>query len=373
MKRVFQKNLVLMFVLALGLNSFAQGGNVYANGENVAINGYDVVNYFTNYTSEKGTKEFNTTYDGSTFYFKNVEHLKLFKESPEKYMPEYGGYCAFAMAEKNAKVYCEPSTFKIRDGKLYLFFNDDYEGKKVNTIIYWNQNEEEAVKKADANWKNLKSKNNIMNLTKELSDFAEQMSKQAPPEVLQTMGEEIGKLAQSGIIEKAKSKGDKAPYFTLENSDGKQISLSNLLEKGSVVLSFNRGNWCPFCNLEFKALQESISAIKNTGANLVVISPQLPIMSRELKQKNGFEYDILYDKGNEVAKQFGISFALPEPLRPIHDAFGMDIPAHNGNTSFELPLATTYVINKDGNITYSYINANWMKRAEPNEVIAEIN
>jgi len=212
-----------------------------------------------------------------------------------------------------------------------------------------------------------------MNLKKELSDFAEQMSKQAPPEVLQTMGGEIGKLAQSGITEGAKTVGDKAPNFSLENSEGNNISLGDLLENGNVVVSFNRGNWCPFCNLEFKALQNSVSEIKDAGANLVVVSPQLPILSRELKHKNGFDYDILYDKGNKVAKQFGIAFSLPEPLRPIHEAFGMDIPAHNGDNTFELPLAATYVINKNGEITYTYLNANWMERAEPKDFIESLN
>ncbi len=152
------KNLVLFFAFVLSLSAiYAQGGNVYANKENVAIDGYDVVNYFTNYQSVKGTKEFSAKHDGSIFYFKSAEHLQLFKENPEKYIPEYGGYCSFAMAEKNAKVYCEPSTFKIRNGKLYLFFNDDYEGQHVNTIVPWNTDEEEKIKKADANWAKLKT------------------------------------------------------------------------------------------------------------------------------------------------------------------------------------------------------------------------
>jgi len=152
------KKFILFYVLLLSFNALsAQGGNIYANKENVAIDGYDVVNYFTNYTSEKGTKDFSTTYDGSIFYFKNEEHLKMFKENPAQYIPQYGGYCSFAMAEKNAKVYCEPSTFKIRDGKLYLFFNDDYEGQRVNTIVPWNQDETAKIKKADANWAKLKT------------------------------------------------------------------------------------------------------------------------------------------------------------------------------------------------------------------------
>jgi len=152
------KNLVLFFALALNFSVItAQGGNIYANEENIAIDGYDVVNYFTDYESAKGTKEFSTKYDGSIFYFKSAEHLELFKGNPQKYIPQYRGYCSFAMAEKNAKVYCEPSTFKIRDGKLYLFFNDDYEGQHVNTIIPWNTNEEEKIKKADVNWAKLKT------------------------------------------------------------------------------------------------------------------------------------------------------------------------------------------------------------------------
>jgi len=152
------KNLLLFFALATSLSStYAQGGNVYANKENIAIDGYDVVNYFTNSKSEKGIKEFSAKHDGSIFYFNSAEHLRLFKENPEKYIPQYGGYCSFAMAEKNAKVYCEPSTFKIRDGKLYLFFNDNYEGQHVNTIIPWNTNEEEKIKKANTNWAKLKT------------------------------------------------------------------------------------------------------------------------------------------------------------------------------------------------------------------------
>jgi len=152
------KKFILFYVLLLSFGALsAQSGNIYANKENIAIDGYDVVNYFTNYESAKGEKEFSTKYDGSIFYFRNAEHLKMFKENPVKYIPQYGGYCSFAMAEKNAKVYCEPSTFKIRDGKLYLFFNDDYEGQHVNTIIPWNQNESDKIKKADANWANLKT------------------------------------------------------------------------------------------------------------------------------------------------------------------------------------------------------------------------
>lgn len=206
-------------------------------------------------------------------------------------------------------------------------------------------------------------------LKEELAAFGKQMSENAPQEVLQTMGAEIEKLAKSGIMETALKVGDKAPNFELKDSGGNIVSLNNLTQKGSVVISFNRGNWCPFCNIEFKHLQQSVNEIKNAGANLIVISPQLPEKSSELKIQNGYDYPILYDKGNELAKKFGIAFTLAEPLRPIHKAFEMDIPAHNGDESFGLPVPATYVINRDSEITFASVNPNWMERAEPKEYL----
>lgn len=212
-----------------------------------------------------------------------------------------------------------------------------------------------------------------MSLKEELVAFAQQMSANAPQEVLETMGAEIGKLANSGIVNTALKVGDKAPNFELKDSKGNLVSLSNLTQKGNVVISFNRGNWCPFCNIEFKHLQNSVNEIKNAGGNLIVISPQLPEKSAEIISKNGFDYPILFDKGNEVAKQFGIAFTLPEPLIPIHKAFEMDIPAHNGDESFGLPVPATYVVNKSNKIVFASVNPNWMERAETKEYIEILN
>ena len=208
-----------------------------------------------------------------------------------------------------------------------------------------------------------------MNLKEELGAFAQQMSENAPQAVLETIGAEIGKLSESGIMESALKVGDEAPNFELQDSEGNIVNLNSLTQKGNVVISFTRGNWCPFCNIEFKHLQNSLNEINNAGANLVLISPQLPSKSAELKATNNYDYPILYDKGNEVAKNFGIAFTLAESLRPIHKAFEMDIPAHNGDESFGLPVPATYVINKNNQITYSSVNPNWMERAEPSEYI----
>lgn len=212
-----------------------------------------------------------------------------------------------------------------------------------------------------------------MNLKEELQAFAQQMSEQAPQEVLDIMGAEIGKLAESGIVESALQVGDKAPDFELQNSKGNSMNLNSLVNNGNTIVSFARGNWCPFCNIEFKHLQQTVNEIKEAGANLVVISPQLPERSAQLISDNGLDYPILYDKGNEVAKKFGISFTMAESLRPIHKAFKMDIPAHNGDDSFELPIPATYVINSNKEIIFASLSPNWMERAASDEYLSVLN
>ncbi len=117
--------------------------------------GYDVTEYFNNKAIE-GNKEFTTTYDGVKFKFASQENLELFKASPEKFIPQYGAYCAYAIADKGKKVSVDPETFEIRDGKLYLFYNS----WGVNTLDKWNEEGAEALKKkADIEWQSVRTKN----------------------------------------------------------------------------------------------------------------------------------------------------------------------------------------------------------------------
>jgi len=127
----------------------------FENADHVAINGYDVVNYFTQNSAERGSKTFAATLAGTTFYFVSAENQQAFKADPKKYLPQYGGYCAFAMGMKNAKAAADPETFKLYNGQLYLFFNDYYEGTPFNTIVPWNSDEANFKAKADANWKGM--------------------------------------------------------------------------------------------------------------------------------------------------------------------------------------------------------------------------
>ena len=101
----------------------------------------------------------------------------------------------------------------------------------------------------------------------------------------------------------------------------------------------------------------------------MTVLPQLREKSKDLQNEHAFSFEMLEDKGNVVAEEYGLTFRLGEAAQTIHQNFGMDIPQHNGDSSYSLPFAATYGIRKDGEIAYSYVNANWMERAEPGEVM----
>ncbi|UII79022.1 YHS domain-containing (seleno)protein [Flagellimonas sp. CMM7] len=151
------KKMIVAGMVIMGMSSVnAQSVNTDEN--KLANKGYDVVNYFTTNTAEKGSIEYSALHNGATYYFVNAENLRTFKVNPSKYLPQFDGYCAFAVAKMSKKVPVNPETFRIDDGKLYLFYNDFWEGKPFNTIVPWNNNEAEMEKMAAANWKTLKSK-----------------------------------------------------------------------------------------------------------------------------------------------------------------------------------------------------------------------
>ena len=149
MKRFIPLSFTVCFFLTSHL---ASSQSVFTNAENVAIGGYDVIAYHNAHEAIRGSNDYTASLNGATYYFSSAANQKSFQANPDNYLPEFGGYCAFAVAMKGTKVPSNPTTFKIRDGKLYLFFNDYYEGKPFNTIIPWNGSEKDMLSKAITNW-----------------------------------------------------------------------------------------------------------------------------------------------------------------------------------------------------------------------------
>lgn len=180
----------------------------------------------------------------------------------------------------------------------------------------------------------------------------------------------LATLEASGLSERALREGAIAPDFELPNAVGDLVRLSDLLRSGPVILSFYRGQWCPFCNLELRALQGAMEDVESAGATLVAVSPNTPDTSLTTVEKHGLTFPVLSDHDNRVAKLFNLVYEMtPENIENYRDK-GRDIPAMNGADKWELPVPATYVIDSDRVICYAFIDTNHRVRAEPGEVVA---
>ena len=211
-----------------------------------------------------------------------------------------------------------------------------------------------------------------MSLQIELEELYNGFSKKVPPEILNTMLDATRRLADTGIAQNSLQVGQKAPDFNLPNVKGEPVNLHSLLEKGPVVLNFYRGGWCPYCNLELNAYQKHLGDIEGLGASLIAISPQTPDNSLSTAEKNELKFEVLSDEGNKTANEFGLVFKLDPSLHEIYSNFGLALPKFNGDESWEIPLPGTYLVDKDGTVKYAFADADYTKRAEPDEVIEKL-
>lgn len=207
-----------------------------------------------------------------------------------------------------------------------------------------------------------------MKLNEKLRNIQEEMSKQLPIDILNMFGQSLQELMALKIETHALQVGDLAPNFTLRGTDGQPVSLYNILEHNPVVLSFFRGNWCPFCMAELIHYQEAIINNIVDKATVIAISPQTVRLNLEAAEKNGLEFKILSDQGNKVANQYGLVFTLQENIREIYKNIGADLALFNDDDSYTLPIPATYLINKNRKIEFASVNANYMERADICEI-----
>lgn len=208
-----------------------------------------------------------------------------------------------------------------------------------------------------------------MTLQAKLNEIKQQSIAKFPPEILEVILAANKALEESTIMTKVLKKGDKAPNFTLKDELGQDVELSQLCAKGTVILSFYRGVWWPYCNAELEALQEVHGDIVDAGAQLVAISPQLSKYSKQVVSKNKLTYPVLSDENNNVAEQFGIVFTLPKALQEVYSNFGIDLVRFNGNDHWTLPLAGHFIIDTNGIIQDVAVSHDYTQRPEPKELM----
>ncbi len=207
-------------------------------------------------------------------------------------------------------------------------------------------------------------------LGRELETRKQQFEQAAPAELIETFEKGVRDVEALGVLERAKNVGDQAPMFELPDGTGETVTLAGILKSGPAIVTFYRGSWCPYCNIQLRSYQQHLDQFRALGAELVAISPEKPTPA-DAEDAPNYEFHVLSDSGNEVADAFGIRYRLPDELI---DAFSgrLDLAEYNGDGSWTLPLGATYVIDAEGRIVYSYLSADYRTRAEPEDLIAAL-
>ena len=209
-----------------------------------------------------------------------------------------------------------------------------------------------------------------MSLQDKLDAFkAEFEGKKAPPEVVAVFHRSTAELIASGQAARALNVGDRAPAFRLPDSGRATVTSAELLAKGPLVVTFYRGAWCPYCNMDLQAIEAAASQIRSLGASLVAISPQTPASSSKSQRDNALSFPILSDHGGEIAAAFGLRWRVEEELKAVMTAFKVDLAVFNGEPSWTLPMPARYVIASDGMIAYSEVNPDYTRRPDPSELL----
>jgi peroxiredoxin len=196
----------------------------------------------------------------------------------------------------------------------------------------------------------------------------------APAAIHEPMRRATVELIDSGAAQDALKVGDRAPAFTLQDADGQDVSSAKLLEHGALVVSFYRGFWCPYCNMDLQAIEETLPEIERRGANVVAISPQTAANSRRSIRDNKLSFAILSDPRNDVAASFGLRFKLPDYLITLYrDGFKNDLAVVNGDASWTLPMPARFVIDRDGTIAYAEVNPDYTRRPDPSELLPTLD
>jgi len=208
----------------------------------------------------------------------------------------------------------------------------------------------------------------------ELKGLVEQLGGMLPEDKFAVFNHDATQLGQDYSSPLKLKKGDKAPTFSLPNATGKMIKLSDLLQQGAVVLTFYRGTWCPYCNLELSLYQKILPQIKQAGASLVAVSPMTPDNSAQIIDTNKLQFEVLSDIGNKVSNQFTTVFKNPDTSIKAMADLGYDFHSFYGDKSAELPVAATFVISRDGAILFAgSAGGDYRERVEPEAILKALS
>jgi len=202
--------------------------------------------------------------------------------------------------------------------------------------------------------------------------FAERkklIAKYVPAETQAIHAQAVAEIKAQHLAANILPVGARAPALDLPDHDGKPISSADLLSRGRLVLSFIRGRWCPFCVGQMEAMNLILPQIEQAGATLVAISPQTVRQSFFMHDQHKLRFPLLSDAGNKVARQFKLTYRVPELQEAVYRRAFVNLPFTNGDDSWELPIPATYILDRDGTILYASANEDYTERPEPGDIV----
>lgn len=206
-------------------------------------------------------------------------------------------------------------------------------------------------------------------LQEALAERAAASAQKVPTESSKIMLGAIDALRERHMEENALKVGDALPDGTLVDVHGKQTSIKEQRSGKKVIVTFYRGGWCPYCNLQLHYFQKALPQIKALGAELIAISPETPDNTLSTSEKNKLEFTVLSDSNNHYARELGLVYSLPNDLVGVYKNFGIDLESSNNSKNWELPLSATFVVDEQGKVIYRFLDADYKKRANIEELL----
>jgi peroxiredoxin len=200
----------------------------------------------------------------------------------------------------------------------------------------------------------------------------ESIAKYVPADVQAVHLRAIAGLKTQGIADNSLKVDAKCPAFELPDHNGKLVSSADLLAKGRLVLMFIRGRWCPFCVGQIEAMSSIASQIVAAGASLVAVSPQTVKQAFFMHDQHKLAFPLLVDARNQLARQFGLVYRVPEEQQALYSRTFVNLPFANGDSSWELPIPAAYVIDRDSTILFASANEDYTDRPEPLEILSVV-
>jgi peroxiredoxin len=225
-------------------------------------------------------------------------------------------------------------------------------------------------------WRSLQESDESTDVRPLREIFAERkelIAKYVPPETQAIHARAVAELKALHLAENILPVGTKAPVFELPDHDRKGVSSSDLLANGRLVLCFIRGRWCPFCVAQMEAMNLVLPEIEQAGATVVAISPQTVKQSFFMRDQHKLRFPLLSDAGNKVARQFGLTYRVPDEQRAVYQRAFVNLPLVNGDDSWRLPIPASYIIDRDGAVIYASANEDYTERPEPADIVRHLD